>query len=77
MASTKGWTTPFTCKLGSDAKPSLVPGFVRGLEGLKVGTRARITVPPDLAYGKQGNASSGIPAETAIQIEVVVKGVRG
>lgn len=77
IASTKGWTTPFTCKLGSDSKPALLPGLVRGLEGLKVGTRARITIPPELAYGKAGSVSAGIPAETPIQIEVVVKAVHG
>lgn len=76
VASTKGWTTPCVIELGSSAKPALMPGFARALEGLQVGTRARITVPAELAYGKQGNTSAGVPPETPVQIEVFVRSAR-
>lgn len=76
VASTKSWITPFTAKLENNGKPKLIPGLVRGLEGLKVGTRARILVPAALAYGKDGNKSAGIPADTPVEIEVFVKDAR-
>jgi len=76
VASTKSFTTPFTVKLTENGKPKLMPGLVRGVEGLKVGTRARIVVPAALAYGKDGNKSAGIPPETPVEIEVFVKEAR-
>lgn len=77
VASTKSSLTPFTVRLASDSKPKLMPGFLRGVEGLKVGTRARILVPAAEAYGKDGNKSAGIPADTNLEIEVFVKNTRG
>jgi len=76
VASTKSFTTPFTVKLTESGKPKLIPGLVRGVEGLKVGTRARIMVPAALAYGKEGSKSAGIPPDTAVEIEVLVKDAR-
>jgi FKBP-type peptidyl-prolyl cis-trans isomerase len=76
VASTKSFTTPFTVKLTEQGKPKLMPGLVRGVEGLKVGTRARILVPAALAYGKEGNKSAGIPPETPVEIEVLIKDAR-
>jgi hypothetical protein len=76
IASTKGLVQPFCAKLGRDGKPALVPGLVRGLEGLHVGSRARITVPAEQAYGNGGNPSAGIPADVPLVFEVHVLGVR-
>lgn len=76
VASTKSLLTPFTVKLMNDGTPKLIPGLVRGVEGLKVGTRARISIPAALAYGKDGNKSAGIPPETPVEIEVLVKDAR-
>lgn len=39
-----------------------LPGIVDGLEGATVGTRRVITVPPEMAFGEDGNASLGLPA---------------
>lgn len=33
----------------------LIPGFVEGVEGMAVGGARKIVIPPDLAYGNQGN----------------------
>lgn len=76
VASTKSLLTPFTVKLSENSKPKLMPGLVRGVEGLKVGSRALIRVPAALAYGKDGNKSAGIPPETTVEIEVFVKDAR-
>ncbi len=42
----------------------LVPGWIYGLEGLKVGSRVLLQVPPDLGYGAQANGS--IPANSTL-----------
>jgi FKBP-type peptidyl-prolyl cis-trans isomerase len=73
VASTRDWTVPCSVKLGD---PSLIRGLTRGIEGLKVGTEARIEVPPELAYGKAGKPEAGVPADARLVFEVRVVGVR-
>ncbi|WP_370017647.1 FKBP-type peptidyl-prolyl cis-trans isomerase [Planotetraspora sp. GP83] len=38
----------------------VVKGWSQGLTGVPVGSRVLITIPPDLGYGKEGNAQGGI-----------------
>jgi len=76
FASTKSWTTPCRVTLGAANGPRVVSGLARGLEGLRAGAKATITVPPALAYGKEGLPSSGIPADATLVFEVEVSGVR-
>jgi peptidylprolyl isomerase len=47
----------FTFRLGDE---STVPGFERGIEGMRVGGRRKLVVPPRLAYG-----ATGIPPKIA------------
>ncbi len=75
--NSKSLITPFQVQLSSSSKTKVVPGLALALEGLKVGTRARITVPAALAYGKEGSKSAGIPGDTPLEIEVLVKEARG
>lgn len=42
---------PFTLKLGAG---QVIPGWELGLLGMKVGEKRRLTIPPELAYGKDG-----------------------
>ncbi len=49
---------PFTTQL---TQGSVIPGWVQGLPGMKVGGRRELIVPPVLAYGKAGNPPS-VPA---------------
>lgn len=61
----------FKFKLG---KQQVIPGWDRGVEGMKVGGRRRLTIPPDLAYGKRG-AGSVIGADETLVFVVDLVGV--
>jgi FKBP-type peptidyl-prolyl cis-trans isomerase FkpA len=76
FASTAGWSRPCRVALGAESGPRVLAGLTRGLEGLKPGAKATITVPPSLAYGKQGVPSAGIPADATLVFDVEVSGVR-
>ena len=47
----------------------LIPGFVEGIEKLKVGEKAVLFIPPSLGYGEQG-AGKVIPPNTNIIFEI-------
>jgi FKBP-type peptidyl-prolyl cis-trans isomerase len=76
FASTIDWTEHCRVVLGGDGGTGVVPGLARGLEGLKPGASATITVPPELAYGKQGLPSADIPPDATLVFDVEVFGVR-
>jgi FKBP-type peptidyl-prolyl cis-trans isomerase len=73
IASTEGWDSPLRVRIGD---PSVLPGLSRGIDGLSVGSKARIEVPPALAYGASGSPSAGIPAEATLVFDVEILGVR-
>lgn len=54
---------PFTFTLGAG---EVIPGWDRGLKGMRVGGRRRLTVPPSLAYGKAGSPPAVGPDETLV-----------
>lgn len=54
---------PFTFVLGSN---SVIPGWEQGVEGMKVGGRRELTIPPELAYGPAGAPPAIGPNETLI-----------
>ena len=44
----------------------VIPGWDQGIEGMKVGGRRQLTIPPELAYGDQGSPPDIKPGETLI-----------
>ncbi len=54
---------PFTLTLGAG---DVIPGWDQGLEGMKEGGRRQLIVPPDLAYGKQGQPPAIGPNATLV-----------
>lgn len=62
----------FDSSFGADPLPvqlgagGVIPGFEQGLEGMKVGGRRQITIPPELAYGPQGSPPAIGPNETLV-----------
>ncbi len=54
---------PFTFPLGAGA---VIPGWDKGVEGMKVGGRRELTIPPNLAYGPTGSPPVIGPNETLI-----------
>jgi len=54
---------PFTFTLGQG---SVIPGWDRGLVGMRVGGRRELVVPPNLAYGAQGQPPTIGPNQTLV-----------
>jgi peptidylprolyl isomerase len=54
---------PFPFQLGGG---QVIPGWDRGLVGMKVGGRRELTIPPGLAYGPQGQPPTIKPNETLV-----------
>ncbi|MEA2448296.1 MAG: hypothetical protein QOG63_228 [Thermoleophilaceae bacterium] len=54
---------PFQFQLGAGM---VIPGWDQGLVGMKVGGRRELVIPPDMAYGPQGQPPAIGPNETLI-----------
>ena len=48
------------------AQGSLIDGWVQGMKGMKVGGRRKLTIPPELGYGAQGQPPAIPPNETLV-----------
>ena len=68
------WDRGNTFKFGL-GKGQVIPGWDQGVAGMKVGGRRRITIPPDLAYGKRGAGGVIGPDETLVFVVDLI-GVR-
>ena len=54
---------PFPLQLGAGM---VIPGWEQGIEGMKVGGRRELIIPPELAYGPEGSPPAIGPNETLI-----------
>jgi peptidylprolyl isomerase len=59
------WDRGDTFKFGL-GKGQVIAGWDQGVAGMKVGGRRRITIPPNLAYGKRGAGGVIGPDETLV-----------
>ncbi|GAB6053898.1 hypothetical protein JCM17960_27180 [Magnetospira thiophila] len=57
---------PFTFSLGGG---NVIPGWEMGVEGMKVGGKRELIIPPELGYGKRG-AGGVIPPNATLKFEV-------
>ena len=63
--------TPLTFAVGTT---QLIPGFSQGTLGMRVGGLRRVVLPPNLAYGSQGNGP--IPPNAPIIFEIELLSVQ-
>jgi len=54
---------PFPFTLGNS---EVIPGWEQGVEGMKVGGRRELIIPPQLAYGSTGSPPLIAPNETLV-----------
>ena len=54
---------PLQFRLGTG---QVIAGWDRGVQGMRVGGRRQLIIPPDLAYGNRGAGSAIAPGETLI-----------
>jgi peptidylprolyl isomerase len=61
---------PLSFRLGVG---QVIAGWDRGIEGMRVGGRRRLVIPPHLAYGDRGAGSAIAPGETLIFVVDLVE----
>lgn len=64
--SSKDRGTPFVFKVGMG---QVIEGWEKGVPGMKVGGKRRLTIPPELGYGARG-AGNVIPPNATLVFEI-------
>ena len=63
---------PFSFPLG---RGRVIKGWDEGVEGMKIGSKRKLTIPPDLGYGSRG-AGNVIPPNATLIFEVELLDLR-
>ncbi len=64
---------PFPFALGAG---QVIPGWDHGVEGMKVGGKRLLIIPPAMAYGARGAGGGVIPPNAQLVFEVELLGVK-
>lgn len=64
---------PFTFRLGAG---QVIRGWDRGFDGMKVGGKRRLILPPDLGYGASGTPGGPIPGNAGLVFDMELLDVR-
>lgn len=64
--------TPFSFTLG---ERRVIPGWEKGVEGMQVGGKRELIIPPDMAYGARG-AGDVIPPDATLKFEIELLDVK-
>ena len=65
-------STGYTTRIGVGA---VIKGWDQGIPGMKVGGVRKLTIPPSLAYGKDGNST--IPGNSTLIFVITLKSIAG
>jgi FKBP-type peptidyl-prolyl cis-trans isomerase len=67
FATNMGKSEPLGVYIG---KGETIPGWEKGLLGMRVNEKRKLVVSPEMAYGKNGSPKDGVPADTTLIYEI-------